>query len=548
MKTISIHITRLRNNMLNFLLSRKSKPVNVQKLKIVPKKRKIETIRDEVNVRGYPKVKCHNNFDELKGTVKVQQIEKSTIEVKKIEKGTIEIKKIDKVTIKVQKIENGTIEKKTDRQRSSNEVEFKDVEKSENEFNSKLIRQNETTDDKSNLPWIHKYSDEYLGSRRHIHTLTKAILRRNSLRHSTPIAVMLRGPSGCGKSMVVKQVLQDLKMSSCYFGAGDLDTQKDFEQKFVASVKCNSFKKSVVIVECFDFIQSDVFAKLILLLDGMHCRKTTGKKKPKTPTAGNPIIFIGCNVWSRKFKRLSDYCECINMVGLSSKLLTDILRKVSINEKLPNLIKDCQHIIQASNGDASAMLCQSEFYTSGITTKKDPHAEFDNIFQVLQRMRWPTAGSFESFDFFYGAIMNNKQQIVSGLTTNLEDNRSNIYTMSEFLDSISQTDGKITSNGWTGLNDNYISFIVRDSLMNLPPGRKPDKIKLPKHIDLKYIDILVKGAQANSMTISNLLESVSYMNGFHFQVFDEKYRHDEEKSLAELRVMNHKIQSLKSYK
>jgi DNA polymerase III delta prime subunit len=384
------------------------------------------------------------------------------------------------------------------------------------------------------LPWVDKYSDKFIGQSKYLSMILEYIARRGRLRHSKPVAVLLRGPLGSGKTTLVSQAASESKSAIRVFGVGDLDTKADFEQDFVAAVKCVGFKKSIVVVDGVEDI--DNFEHLLSLLSTLHGVET--RTKCKYPQAGNALILIGSNSYSKRFDRLKKYCACINIPAPTNKILRQILSRISKDESCHELDGNMDTLITASHGNASLMINQAEFYKRNQATSGDHNAEFGNILQLIERLRWPSNSLMESPEYFEEALKSQKS-LLYFLSVNLADSRTSIEDCSLFHDTLSDTDG---------MPREYIAGLIHGTLSSMPQGNKP-RIKYPSFPRSPNMDVLLAGAYANHTTVAGLLDRMTYIQNrlsesrFDFQVFDGQYQDDHDLSIKELMILNSKVQS-----
>lgn len=380
----------------------------------------------------------------------------------------------------------------------------------------------------SSLPWSFKHRHKLVGCHTILSTLKNSLSRRSTLRHSKPVAVLLRGPAGSGKSLLVEHATRSLGLSASVFGVGDISTKRGFNE-FAAAVKCTGFNKAAVIIDGIDHVGN--FADVLGLLGKLH-GNPRGRANTD-PSAGNPVVFISDSGYSIRHRQLGPYCKQIDVPVPSKQNMTAILREIAKQEKAPHILRHAEKFIECSHGNISTMINQAEFYRNGKPSQADAPVKGEYMPALVERLRWPPTGDMCTSLFEHAFGTQNKHELLRYIMSNIADNRTTISHVNMVYDDISLSDCVPTQ---------YQADIIRGSMALLPQGKR-SRVRYRKPPKAKDRGILVQGALENRMSVGNLLDTMSHIDPVRFQVFDNAAHMPEPHCVKHLQVMNHKVRS-----
>jgi hypothetical protein len=231
--------------------------------------------------------------------------------------------------------------------------------------------------------WSKKYT-VFKGNRIHGNKLDRWLKRRLQHRRSRDVAFLLRGPSGSGKTILLNQYARENNLAVHSFGPGELSTIEDIENRFKPAVFCNGFKPSLVVVDGIAHIKN--FTAVIKILEELHGGTT--KKKIVHAKPSNPLVFIGDNVYDRKFTQLAKYCTVVKLFPATVSVMTTLMRHVLKTED--KSFSNLSAMVTRSNGDVRFMLNQAQLslllVDGAINEQETVDSSYNDIFAVVKSL------------------------------------------------------------------------------------------------------------------------------------------------------------------
>jgi hypothetical protein len=396
----------------------------------------------------------------------------------------------------------------------------------------KIERQNLVT--KSSL-WIYKHNERYYGNDYFGKRLKAALQRKFKLKHSTPVAIILRGFSGSGKMTLVRQVANELMATLNVFNVTDINSKSEFNN-FYASLVAHGFSTKITVLQDVDKVGS--FNNLRNLLQKLH--GTSTKKKTRFPLASFPLIILAGKEYSKTIASVQKFCLTID---LPKPDFRKIIQRIALCENVDqNLVSTFLSNIHAVSDMSRTvndfqMLCRFRNRPNACTfahvVSENPRPPAD-IHVAFRNLRWPADDgklmNFQSWITQYECC--DQHAILQRFLPNFPDNRTTLDDMVYLTQNLSFCDALASPK--------YVSFFLRDAVRNVAIHGKKKKISFSSVLSQKRNPQLVaEAASYHRKTQTEILEIVSFMgtDGI-FQPFDKMYAEQNETSLVEVRKMN----------